>query len=69
MTEEQEKLVLQIVSHLDDGAMQGEWPDERCHYCHGISTGYSDSRDFTHRPSCIVPLIKQLRRSIRETEQ
>ena len=63
MTEEQAKLVLAIVSRLDEGAVHGEWPHEACSYCSGASDGYYDSRGFTHRPECIVPLIEQLRRT------
>lgn len=61
MTDEQQQLMLNIVSRLDYGAMTGEWPHEQCRYCSGVSSGYWDSQDFDHADECIVPLVEQLR--------
>ena len=61
MTEEQGKLLIQIVSQLDYNAVTGEWPHEECKYCSGKSGGYYDSQEFYHDHECPVILIRQLR--------
>lgn len=64
MTDEQARLILEIVSRLDDYSMYGEYPDEHCRYCGGTSEGYRDSQSFEHSPQCITRLIRQLRETM-----
>lgn len=64
MTNEQQQLVLDIVSWLDYGAVTGTWPHQACHYCPGESSGYSDSQSFNHTDNCIVPLVGRLRETM-----
>lgn len=63
MDPEQAQLVLQIISRLDRNAVTGEWPDEKCGHCNGVSSGYYDLQSFDHTDDCIVPLISDLRSS------
>lgn len=63
MTEEQAQLLIAIALKLDDGAIEGEWPEQRCHWCNGYSGGYSDSQSFIHDEGCLVQLVRRLRQT------
>jgi hypothetical protein len=69
MTPEQQQLVLQIVSQLDRDAVTGDIWEQRCMYCNGATEGYSDSYGFVHSNYCIVPLVEQLRETMRKNCQ
>jgi hypothetical protein len=64
MTEEQSRLVLQILSRLDDSAFCGSDWSVKCRYCNGRMGGYADSWQFDHSEGCIVPLVEMLRRTM-----
>jgi hypothetical protein len=64
LTPEQQALIVKILLLLDNGAVKGNWPGEVCSFCTGISSGYYDSQDFTHRWNCVVLLIRELRETI-----
>lgn len=64
MSNEQEQLVIEIVLRLREDAVTGAWPGERCCWCHGRSSGYDYSREFTHESGCIVLLCDRLERTL-----
>lgn len=41
-------------------AVSGQWPNQRCRYCGGHSTGYHDSQGFSHTDECVVSRIRKL---------
>ncbi len=69
MDEEQAKLVLEICSRLDRGAVTGKGFVRRCRWCYGMEEGYADSHSFVHRPDCLVLLVEHLQATMREVEE